>query len=234
MNSNEGDEKVDRREEANDFVKDALYVRGRREAQFKKFNSLEQWEQNNWEVFHWSTRSKLEASIWFYSQLVGLAGVRHVWFTTVRFDSVLNWHVDAFFNELVSAFETLLQEINVVHRCGLKVDEVTWQGRKDAAGIRDCLEGKATKTREYVEKQYCEKTFKEIRDWRNTAFHHHHIPKVSTDVGFGEVVRAETTVELVKSPSDPAEKVELKELVHYIEYVAQLCSQVWQQLAEEH
>lgn len=211
---------------SSDFLTDPLYV----EKQPKEFASLEKWEQNNWEVFHWSTRSKLEASIWFYGQIVGLGSIRHVWFTTVRFDSLLNWHLDAFFNELMSAFETLLQEVNVVHRCGLKRDKVTWEGKR---GIKGCLSGKAGRMGEIIAAAYDNETFKDIRDWRNTVFHRHHIPKVSTDVGGGEVVRIKTTVELVKTPSDPAQNVKLSKLADYINLIAKLCMQVWEQLAEE-
>ncbi len=212
---------------SNDFLTDPLYDDG----QFCKFAELKEPEQSNWEVFHWSTRSKLEASIYFYSQTVGLGSVRHVWFTLVDFDTLLNWHVDAFFNELVSAFDTLLQEINVVYRCGLKPDKVTWEGKR---GIKGCLSGKAGRMCEIIAGAYDNETFKDIRRWRNIAAHRHHIPRhVSFSPGWGELIRKGSTEELITALHKPGDNVDVSELSKHINFIRSLATEIWQRFPRE-
>jgi len=226
LNSEEQSEKGRRREAGNGSQRDPLYVL-HVEWPFKKLPWLEEQEQNNWEVFHRTARSKIEAAAHFWALIIGMTKLQHVDLSMFNADTALNWYLDVFFYELVSTFDVLLQEMNVVYECGLAAEEVSWEGMKDKQGMTVLLQTKAPELHKLVAGEYGGEVFRDIRRcWRNIAAHRHHISKVSCASGWGgEFIREESTVELMRN--EPGDNLDVSKLRDYVNFVADLASKVW-------
>lgn len=211
------------------LIEDPLYSASVKTAQFKRFAHLDDREQNNWEVFHWSARSKLEAAVYFYSQVQGWASPSPAWRWRYEPTAFLDWYLDAFFYELVSVFDVLLQEINVVYRCGLNTDEVRWLSTNGTRGIRELLKGEDDKLQELISSAYEHNVFVDLRKWRNITAHRHRIPKARLAMGRGDELLPKTTITTIKDPST-SEDFGISKLREYVNFIADLVTGAWRQL----
>lgn len=126
----------------------------------------EQRRLRNWRSFHLSTKFKLEAADYFCRLILGLASMPDMRATDFV-NTLISWHLDAFFYELMSAYGVLLQELNTACRVGLKVPDVKWKA------LRSKL---PCSVRKLMEDEWKANWFKKLRSCRNTATHHQLIP----------------------------------------------------------
>ena len=77
----------------------------------------------SWTSFHFNTRLKLNGVDYFLRQLRG-ATFRpdHLGLPLLAY-SFRQWYLDAFFLELMSAYESLIQELNAICECGVKMTD---------------------------------------------------------------------------------------------------------------
>jgi len=91
------------------------------------------------------------------------------------------WYAEAFFFELCSAHDTLLQELNIIYGCNLDVDKVKWKNPKGKDIKSKLPESLATKMQKGLDADW----FKKVRWYRNTATHHYLVPTEEGTVGWG-------------------------------------------------
>ena len=135
-------------------------------------------KQNDlWWTFHFSTRLKLNAAEHFCRQVLGAASMSYDFGLPLLAFSQLKWYLDAFFFEIMSAYDTLLQELNVVYDMGLKPKQVRWANRNTKESkFLSSLKVKSSKVFDYMEKEREEEWFKNVRQYRNMAAHQHYVP----------------------------------------------------------
>ena len=68
-----------------------------------------------WQSFHSATRLKLDGADFFCRQVLGAASMPDDLGLPLLAHRLLRWYLDAFFFELLSAYDTLLQELGVVY-----------------------------------------------------------------------------------------------------------------------
>jgi len=85
-----------------------------------------------WWNFHFATRLKLDGADYFCRQVLGAASRPDKLGLPLLAHRHLKWHLDAFFFELMSAYDTLLQELNIVYAYdeNLKPDKVRWNNKE--------------------------------------------------------------------------------------------------------
>jgi len=162
-----------------DWLNDPLMRIGRGTYEYLRPNNLGNEQTNLWQSFHFSTRLKLEAADHFCRQILGAASMPNELGLPLLAHRQLKWYLEAFFFELMSAYQTLLQELNVVYAydLGLTVENVKWSA----------IKGKLSETLvNYMEKEWKAGWFEKIRDYRNMAAHHSYLWTPSMTVGFGD------------------------------------------------
>lgn len=160
-----------------DWLEDPLAVRKKGSLKYKQPKSLQENTRQNWKTFHFSTRLKLEAADHFCRLAIGAASVPYDFGLPTLAYSQIKWYLDAFFFELISAYDTLLQEINVVYAVNLNIENVKWKSMRNELPIPlvDLMEGQWEAT-----------WFKRLRWYRNTATHHAYIPIGASTGGWRE------------------------------------------------
>ncbi len=148
--------------------------------QSRKLKSPDEKRNDLWQIFHFSTRLKLNAAEHFCRQMLGAASMSYDLGLPLLAFSQLKWYLDAFFFEIISAYDTLLQELNVVYDMGLKPKQVRWANRNTKESkFLSLLKAKSSKVFDYMEKEWGEKWFENVRQYRNMAAHHHYVPTSS-------------------------------------------------------
>lgn len=152
-----------------DWLRDPLIEVVEEERQLYKFSHLSEAQQREWEDCHDATRLKLEGATYHFRIIAGSVSLpgnlddsRQMWW------AILNWHLDAFFFELKSAFDCLLQEVNVCYQLGVPTKNV-WNvdSLKQAAQKKE-LTLAALANLEKAEK---EEQFTKIGCYRNMLTH---------------------------------------------------------------
>lgn len=148
-----------------DWLRDPLMEE---ECQLYKFSHLSEAQQREWEDLHNATRLKLEGATYHFRIVAGSVSLsgnlddsRQTWW------AILNWHLDAFFFELMSAFDYLLQEVNVRYQLGLSVRDVEWRkltNRAQGKGVTLAVLADIEQARQQEE-------FKKIVEYRNMLTH---------------------------------------------------------------
>ena len=165
-----------------DWLQDPLMEIGKGSYQYRKPKSLNDEQNDLWQGFHFSTRLKLDASDYFCRQVLGIASRPTELGLPLLAHRQLKWYLDAFFFELMSAYDTLLQEINVVYNLGIDIDKVSW------GTMKDCL-FKSKLTGElggYMEKERGKEWFKKVRQYRNIAAHRSYLWTGEIKGGWGD------------------------------------------------
>ena len=90
---------------------------------YKKLKNLPKEQQDRWESFHFSTRLKLEGADYFCRQVLGTASMPDTQGMPILAYKQLKWFLDAFFFELMAAYEMLLQELNALYECGVDIND---------------------------------------------------------------------------------------------------------------
>jgi len=184
---------------------------------------------DKWQTFHFSTRLKLEGAEHFCRQLFGAASMPDDLGLPLLAHRQLKWYLDAFFFELMAAWNTLLQELNILyyHTSPLAMGKVEWSSIK--ANVPEEL-------RRYIDKEYCKEWFKKIRRYRNTATHYAYVPTGSWKAGLGDkpLDYDEYDVSIYYTPTDRAKFKEekIKVCYTYLHNMVKFISQVWNNMAQ--
>jgi len=131
-----------------------------------------------WEHYHVAARIKLEGAAYFCRHILGLASMPlevGAWNTSFR---MLEWYLDAFFFELMSAYEAVLQELNTLYakESPIEEEDVNWNRVRLLLG--DSPAESMQKVRGLL-------WFRKLKEHRNAGAHRSHIPLESWSAGFG-------------------------------------------------
>jgi len=208
--------------EIEDWLKDPIKSR--------KLKSPDEKRNDLWQIFHFSTRLKLNAAEHFCRQVLGAASMSYDLGLPLLAFSQLKWYLDAFFFEIISAYDTLLQELNVVYDMGLKPKQVRWLiWNTKESKVLSLLKAKSSKVIDYMEKERKEEWFKNVRQYRNMAAHQHYVPTNALIRGYDkpqmDIWYLDDSGNL-KGEEISKCRIYLKSMVGHIH-------QVWQEMAEE-
>ena len=134
-------------------------------------------QAEKWQSFHFATRLKLEGATYFCGQLLGAASLHMNLGLPLLAHRQREWYLATFFFELCSAYDTLLQEINILYGYGLSRREVKWK-----AVVPKLPES----LKEMMSRDRGVDWFKKVHWYRNTATHHQLIPMGESAGGWGE------------------------------------------------
>lgn len=128
----------------------------------------------------------------------------------------------------MSAYDTLLQEINVVYAVNLDMKEVKWSAVKDKL---------PTALVDLMEKEWKAEWFKRLRWYRNTATHRMYLPTGASTGGYGETPRdyGYHYVRLFYVDTDANEwrLEDIKVCPDYLKRMIEHIRAVWGKMAEE-
>jgi len=162
------------------WLDDPLMIHEEGSISYKQPKSLERNGGPKWESFHFSTRLKLEAADHFCRLALGAASMPDDLGSSLLAFRQTKWYLDAFFFELMSAYDTLLQELNVVYDINRDIEKVTWSSIKGK--LPDPL-------KELMESERNAAWFKRLCWYRNTATHRMYLPTGASTGGYGETPR---------------------------------------------
>ena len=102
-----------------DWMEDPLMEIDRGEYKFRKPKNLDEKQYQEWRLFHYTTRLKLNGANFFCTKVIDTARTS---------EDELRWYLDAFFFELMAACDILLQELNTVYAYNLQLqpEAVRW------------------------------------------------------------------------------------------------------------
>jgi len=212
-----------------DWLQDPLMEIGKGSYQYRKPKSLDEKQYNLWQHFHFATRLKLDGAEHFCRQVLGAASMPDDLGLPLLAHRQLKWYLDAFFFELMSAYDTLPQELNIVYAydLGLKPEDVRWERIKSR--LPNGLVG-------YMDKERNEKWFDKTRRYRNIATHHYLVPTGSWKGGWGDQLLDYTQHQVFIHYLDDSGNLEDEEIIVCIEYLKKMVkfiSHVWEKMAQE-
>ncbi|MBA7680620.1 hypothetical protein ES703_88941 [subsurface metagenome] len=155
--------------EYEDWLQDPLREKVKGHYQHRKLKNADERQNSRWWSFHFSTRLKLDAADYFCRQLIGAASMPDNLGLPLLAHRQLKWNLDAFFFELMSAYDILLQELNIVfaYDSELEPSQVKWGKIKDKV---------PKELVQYMDTEWKKEWFKKIRIYRNMATHHAYVP----------------------------------------------------------
>jgi hypothetical protein len=122
---------------------------------------------DTWTSYHFTTRLKVNGADYFLRQLYGLItrpdqlGLPELAF------NLRHWYLDAFFFELMSAYDVLIQELNVIYECGVDSDDPRILHKVKKKLPNDLCT--------IIEDERQTDWFKRLQEYRNTVSHRHRI-----------------------------------------------------------
>lgn len=185
---------------------------------------------DTWQSFHFATRLKLEGSVYFCSQILGPARLSDELGLPLLNHRLGLWHSHAFFHELCSAYDTLLQEINAIYNCSITVEKVTWQ--KIQPKLPTELFGLLDRGRN-------QSWFREVIGFRNTATHHYGVPMEKTvggtgDQSWGQSVDDLNLVYIDHSANPPTPvRINIAACEVYLKRMLAFINDVWRQMTQQ-
>ena len=182
-----------------------------------------------WDSFHFATRLKLDGANYFCRQVLGAASMPDDLGLPLLAHRQLIWYLDAFFVALMSAYDTLKQELNIVYAYDLKLEPkyVEWEKIKKKLPRELC---------NYMDKEWNEEWFYKIRMYRNIATHEYHVPTGSGKVGFGGAPLDYSEHDVSMYYLDKAGKFkreDISECVNCLKKMVNFISHIWIDMAEE-
>ena len=132
----------------------------------------------SWKHFHYNTRLKLNGVEYFLREAMGSVSRPDDLGLPLLGYSFQQWYLDAFFMELMSAYESLLQELNAIYKCGIDMND-----RSLLSKLRKRLPG------DLVEMIFVEREkdwFKKVSWYRNSITHRFRTPSDSMKAGSGD------------------------------------------------
>ena len=212
-----------------DWLQDSLMKIDEGSYQYRKPKSLDAKQYGLWQSFHFATRLKLDGADYFCRQALGAASMPDDRGLPLLAHRQLEWYLGAFFFELVSAYDTLLQELNIVYAydLALKPEDVRWDK------IKHKLPKKLAK---YMEEEWEKDWFYEVRSQRHMATNRYVVPLASSKAGFGEEPLDYGEHEVSIFCIDKTGNTKLKYIhvcVEYLKNMVRYISSVWTKMAPE-
>jgi len=204
-----------------DWLEDPL-VKNRGYRKLKSSNAEQDDKQSNWKLFHYTTRLKLNGANFFCAKVIDTAHTP---------EDELRWYLDAFLFELMSAYDILLQELNVVYELGLEIKEVRWDsgGKNNFAGQLRCKAGK--ELAKYIEEERRKDWFYEVQWYRNTTTHHYRNP-ISGTRRIGSLYLTNVHLQYIdKKGESKFKKISICKT--YLSNMVNYISSVWGKMAQE-
>ena len=196
----------------------------------RKLKNPQDDKQNDlWWNFHFATRLKLDGADYFCRQLLGAASRPDELGLPLLAHRQLKWYLDAFFFELMSAYDTLLQELNIVYayELGLKPKDV--YPNRIKSQLPDEL-------RKYMDEEKRKEWFKKIRSYRVTATHHYLVPTGHYTVGWGgkpwDYAEHGVSIYYLDNTGEAKEE-EISVCLTYLKNMVEHVHQIWKEMAQE-
>ncbi len=224
-----------------DWLQDPLREKVKGHYQRRKLKNADERQNSRWWSFHFSTRLKLDAADYFCRQLLGAASMPDDVGLPLLAHRQLKWNLDAFFFELMSAYDILLQELNIVYGLGLELKQVHWgsKGKTKFVSLLKCKAGE--NLFEYMEQEGQKEWFNKVRDYRNMAAHHAYVPTSSWKAGSGDkpldydehnVSMIPPPISYLDSSGRPIEE-DISYCRIYLNKMAKYISSIWGKMAQE-
>lgn len=213
-----------------DWLRDPLMIIGESHVEYFNPRGLNSTLKDDWESFHFSTRLKLEGAVYFCSQVLGAISLPTSLGLPLLAHRMLEWYVDAFFFELQSAYDILLQELNVVYASDLSLDveAVRWERIKTKLNDSLC---------QYMESERQSLWFRKLRQHRNRAAHHHHLPQASWSIGFGgkpwDSTEHQNYMAYINPDTRQQEIEDVKECSNYLRKMLSHLHRVWELMKQD-
>lgn len=211
-----------------DWLQDPMMVLQQGSLKYKQPKNLAPDACPKWKSFHFSTRLKLEGADHFCRLAIGASSIPYESGLPLLGFRQTKWYLDAFFFELMSAYDILLQEMNVLYAINLDIKSVNWNNisRKLPSQVK-----------ELMEKEREADWFKRLLWYRHTGTHRAYIP---VDWGSGEpgdmpwdydghqvwLVYFDADAKQVKNE-------DIKVLHEYLKKMLEHICTVWARMAEE-
>jgi hypothetical protein len=220
--------------EIEDWLQDPLIKKESNVNKPRKLRNVNNNQQDNWFSFHFATRLKLDGADYFGRQALGAASMPDDLGLPLLAHRLTEWCLEAFFFELVSSYETLLQELNVVfsYDLGLRPEQVRWDDRKSNAFMKK-LPQNILKT---ITEERSKNWFNKLQKYRNQATHHYTIPLASGKAGFGEkpLDFTEHDVSMIYADKDGnISEEDITSCRDYLKKMVEHVSSVWEEMSQE-
>ena len=192
-------------------------------------------KQNDlWFIFHYATRLKLDGADFFCRQVLGAASMSSdLGLPSLAYEQQ-KWYLDAFFFELMSACDTLLQELNIVYayNLGLKPEQVRWNNTK----LNNFMKKLPINILENITAERGKDWFYKVKRYRDTSTHHYLVPLGSHTIGWGHIPSSRSTHKVSMYYQDKEGNIKNEDINTcrvYLDNVVQLIKNVWKFMAEE-
>lgn len=209
-----------------DWLQNPLRIVEGNSYKFRKLKGSNAEQSDRWRSFHFATRLKLDGADHFCRQVLGAASMPHELGLPLLAHRQLKWYLDAFFFELMSAYDTLLQELNIVYDLGLKPNDVKWGRIKNK--LPQGLVG-------YMDEERKKEWFEKVRRHRNVATHHYLVPTGSVK-GFGDELLDYDEHRVFIPYIDKMGNMKSEEIsicIVFLKNMVRHISSVWRQIAQE-
>ena len=195
----------------------------------RRLKSANDKQNGLWHSFHFSTRLKLDGADHFCRQVLGAASMPYDLGLPLLAHRQLKWNLDAFFFELMSANDILLQELNIIfaYDLGLKSKDVYWDK------IKDKLPQKVAKCMDEERKK---EWFDKIRNkYRNTTTHHRRVPTSSTKTWWGSnsLDSSHHVYMHYRDKEGNPKREEIGVCKDYLNNMVRYINSVWEMMAQE-
>ncbi len=201
------------------------------ESPFDYFDPLGDEERNElWKDYHLSTRIKLEGAAYYCRCVLGLGSMPLGIGVRDTNHKKLEWYLDAFFFELMSAYEVILQKLNILYSTDSIIEEkdVKW------SLVKELL---TTDMSEYIRSVRETLWFRKLRQHRNRSAHHSHVNLASWSAGFGDRVWHHDSHDIYMSYVDPlSNQLQLETVKECREYLNKMLDhiyEIWKRVADE-
>ncbi|MGD0779753.1 MAG: Cthe_2314 family HEPN domain-containing protein [Dehalococcoidales bacterium] len=190
-------------------------------------------QQDKWFSFHFATRLKLDGAVFFCRQVLGAASMPYDLGLPLLAHRQIEWYLEAFFFELMSAYDTLLQELNIIYAydLGLKPDQVRWSDKGPNEFIKMLPDSILKDSTEERKKDW----FKKIQRYRNTATHHYTVPLSSGKTWVGTPINYSWfNISMQYLDEEDNYKLEdIKLCEEYLKRMVYYITSIWQHMAKE-
>ena len=161
--------------EDEDWLRDPLIKWNNETHKPQHLKNADENRQLRWWGFHSATRIKLEGTDYFCRKILGAASSTYDYGLPSLAHRELCWYLDAFFFELMSSYDVLLQELNIIYAYDLNLipTQVKWDNSKTGRQLKEKLPHDLL---QFMNQEYSKYWFSNLRIYRNMATHHYRVP----------------------------------------------------------
>jgi len=215
--------------EIEDWLQDPLRKIENGTYKTRKLKTPKDNQNDLWFSFHFATRLKLDGADFFCRQVLGAASMPDCLGLPSLAYAQQKWYLDAFFFELMSACDTLLQELNIVYAYDLAVkpDDVRWNKIKHKL---------PKNIKQNITKEQEKDWFYKVKRYRDTSTHHYLVPLGSHTIRWGDDPSRWSTHKVSMYYRDKKGNVgseDISTCSYYLKNIVQLIKSVWEIMADE-